>query len=64
MERLMAHNSQRYSERQMRTLQRRLRSYRLQRIELELAETGEVQVDANGQDAGDPSTEIPAERLG
>ena len=64
MERLVAHNPQRYSERKMRTLQRRLRSQRLQRIELEMAETGEVQVDANGQDAGDPSTAIPAEPLG
>ena len=64
MERLVANNPQRYSERQMRTLQRRLRSHRMQLIELELAETGEVQVDANGQDAGDPSTLIPAEPLG
>jgi hypothetical protein len=48
----------------MSTLQRRLRSQRLQRIELEMAETGEVQVDANGQDAGYPSTAIPAEPLG
>lgn len=64
MERLVAHNPQRYSERQMRSLQRRLRSYRLQRIELEMAETGKVQCDANGQDAGDPNTTIPAEPLG
>ena len=64
MERLVAHNPQRYSDRQMRSLQRRLRSYRLQRIELEMAETGKVQCDANGQDAGDPNTTIPAEPLG
>lgn len=64
MERMLAHNPQHYSERQMRTLQRRLRSYRLQRMELEMAETGEVQVDAHGQDSGDPSTAIPAEPLG
>ena len=64
MERLVAHNPQRYSERQMRTLQRRLRSYRLQRIELEMAETGEVQCDANGQDAGDPSTATPPQSPG
>lgn len=44
MERLMAHNPERYSERQMRTLQRRLRSHRLQRIEAELAKTTESQV--------------------
>ncbi len=48
----------------MRSLQRRLRSYRLQRIELEMAETVEVQCDANGQDAGDPSTAFSAEPLG
>ena len=64
MERLVAHNPQRYSERQIRTLQRRLRSQRLLRIELEMAETGEVQGDANGQDAGDPSTATPAQPLG
>ena len=63
MERLVAHNPQRYSERQMRTLQRRLRSYRLQRIELEMAETGEVQCDANDQEPGDPIAAIPVEPL-
>ena len=63
MERLVAHNPQRYSERQMRTLQRRLRSYRLQRIELEMAETGEVQCDANDQEPGDPIAAIPVESL-
>ncbi|HBH71884.1 MAG TPA: hypothetical protein DDY43_00200 [Synechococcales bacterium UBA10510] len=45
---------QRYSDRQMRTLQRRLRNYWLQRIELEMAEAGEVQFHANEQEAGDP----------
>ena len=64
MERLVAHNPQRYSERQMRTLQRRLRSQRLQRIELEMAETGEVQCDANAQEPGDPIAAIPEEPLG
>ncbi|WP_094556955.1 hypothetical protein [Synechococcus sp. 1G10] len=44
MERLMAHNPERYSERQMCTLHRRLRSHRLQRIEAELAKTTESQV--------------------
>ena len=63
MERLVAHNPQRYSERQMRTLQRRLRSYRLQRIELEMAETGEVQCDANDQEPGNPNTATPVEPL-
>ena len=63
MERLVAHNPQRYSERQMRTLQRRLRSYRLQRIELEMAETGEVQCDAKDQEPGDPIAAIPVEPL-
>ena len=64
MERLVAHNPQRYSERQMRTLQRRLRSHRLQRIELEMAETDEVQGHAKGQDADDPSVGISAVPLG
>lgn len=64
MERLVAHNPQRYSERQMRTLQRRLRSHRLQRIELEMGETNEVQGQAKGQDAGDPSVGISAVPLG
>jgi hypothetical protein len=64
MERLVAHNPQRYSERQMRTLQRRLRSHRLQRIELEMAETVEVQGHAKGQEAGDPSVGISAVPLG
>ena len=63
MERLVAHNPQRYSERQMRTLQRRLRSYRLQRIELEMAETGEVQCDANDQEPGNPNTATSVEPL-
>ena len=63
MERLVAHNPQRYSDRQMRSLQRRLRSYRLQRIELEMAETGEVQCDANDQEPGDPIAAIPVEPL-
>jgi hypothetical protein len=64
MERLVAHNPQRYSERQMRTLQRRLRSHRLERIKLEMAETDEVQGHAKGQDAGDPSVGISAVPLG
>jgi hypothetical protein len=63
MERLVAHNPQHYSERQMRTLQRRLRSYRLQRIELEMAVTGEVQCDANDQEPGNPNTATPVEPL-
>jgi len=63
MERLVAHNPQRYSERQMRTLQRRLRSYRLQRIELEMGETDGAQGYANEQEAGDPIAGIPGEPL-
>ena len=59
MERLVAHDPQRYSERQMRTLQRRLRSYRLRRIELEMAESGEMQGHANAREASDPSAAIP-----
>ena len=48
MDRLVAHNPQRYSDRQMRTLQRRLRGYRLQRIEAEMAATGEPQAHGAG----------------
>lgn len=59
MERLVAHDPQRYSERQMRTLQRRLRSHRLRRIELEMAESGEMQGHANAREASDPSAVIP-----
>jgi hypothetical protein len=36
LDRLITHNPERYSDRHLRTLQRRLRSYRLQRIEQEL----------------------------
>lgn len=59
MERLVAHDPQRYSERQMRTLQRRLRSHRLRRLELEIAESGEMQGHANAREASDPSAAIP-----
>lgn len=64
MARLVAHDPERYSDRQMRTLQRRLRGHRLRRIEEEMAETGEVQGHAHGQDAGDPGAAIPAVPLG
>jgi hypothetical protein len=63
LERLVDHNPQRYSDRQRRSLQRRLRSYRLQRIELEMAVTGEVQCDANDQESGDPIAASPVEPL-
>lgn len=64
MERLVAHNPERYSDRQMRTLQRRLRGYRLQRIELEMTQTGESRNPATDQqEAGDPMTGPPAEPL-
>jgi len=43
----------------MRTLQRRLRSHRLRRIELEMAESGEMQGHANAREASDPSAVIP-----
>ena len=36
MERLITHNSELYGQRHLRTLQRRLRGYRLQQIELEM----------------------------
>jgi len=45
MERLVAHDPERYSDRQMRTLQRRLRGHRLRRIEAEMAGSGEPQGD-------------------
>ncbi len=45
MERLVAHDPERYSDRQMRTLQRRLRGHRLRRIEAEMAGSGETQGD-------------------
>lgn len=64
MARLVAHDPERYSDRQMRTLQRRLRGHRLRRIEEEMAETGEVQGHSHGQDAGDPGAAIPAVPLG
>jgi hypothetical protein len=59
MERLVAHNPQRYRDRQMRSLQRRLCVYRLQRIELEMAETGRVQGYAFGQEADESTAAIP-----
>jgi len=37
MQRLVAHKPERYSDRQMRTLQRRLRWHRLRRIEAEMS---------------------------
>jgi hypothetical protein len=64
MRRLVAHAPQRYSDRQMRTLQRRLRGYRLQRIELEMAETGEAQAHAKAREAGGPNGALPAMPLG
>ena len=36
IERLIAHNHELYGQRHLRTLQRRLRGYRLQQIELEM----------------------------
>ncbi len=41
MQRLVAHKPERYSDRQMRTLQRRLRGHQLRRIEAEMANNGE-----------------------
>jgi hypothetical protein len=43
LERLIQHTPQRYGECHLRTLQRRLRGYRLQRIEWEMEELLEVQ---------------------
>ena len=45
MARLVAHDPERYSDRQMRTLQRRLRGHRLRRIEAEMAGSDERQGD-------------------
>ena len=39
MERLIAHNTERYGECHLRTLQRRLRGYRLQQIQQEMEQT-------------------------
>lgn len=43
IQRLVANDQQYYSDRDLRTLQQRLHGYRLQLIELEMAETGEAQ---------------------
>jgi hypothetical protein len=45
MARLVSHDPERYSDRQMRTLQRRLRGHRLRRIEAEMAGSDERQGD-------------------
>jgi hypothetical protein len=45
MERLVAHDPERYSDRQMRTLQRRLRGHRLRRIEAEMVGSDEPRGD-------------------
>ena len=45
MERLVAHDPERYSDRQMRTLQRRLRGHRLRRIEADMVGSDEPQSD-------------------
>lgn len=45
MARVVAHDPERYSDRQMRTLQRRLRGHRLRRIEAEMASSDERQGD-------------------
>jgi hypothetical protein len=45
MKRLVAHDPERYSDRQMRTLQRRLRGHRLRRIEAEMVGSDEPQSD-------------------
>jgi hypothetical protein len=48
MERLVAHDPERYSDRQMRSLQRRLRGHRLRRIEAEMRHSDEPQGDQVG----------------
>jgi len=45
MARLVAHDPERYSDRQIRTLQRRLRGHRLRRIEAEMVGSDEPQSD-------------------
>ena len=48
MERLQAHDPERHGDRQMRTLQRRLRGHRLRRMEAEMSGSDEPQGDEVG----------------
>ncbi|QNI71226.1 hypothetical protein [Cyanobium sp. NS01] len=52
LERLIQHNPERYGERHLRTLQRRLRGYRLQRIEREMEQM--LDAKARGQKETEP----------
>ncbi|MFN7898185.1 MAG: hypothetical protein ACK5N0_00775 [Synechococcaceae cyanobacterium] len=60
MQRLVAHKQERYSDRQMRTLQRRLHGQRLRRIEAEMANNGEPKDGGGG--CKDGGIESPGSR--
>ena len=59
LERLIQHNPQRYGECHLRTLQRRLRGYRLQRIEREMEEMLEAQPRAQAEAETEEAAVLP-----
>ncbi len=59
LERLIQHNPQRYGECHLRTLQRRLRGYRLQRIEREMEEMLEAQPRAQAEAEPEEEAVLP-----
>ena len=59
LERLIQHNPQRYGECHLRTLQRRLRGYRLQRIEREMEEMLEAQPRAQAEAEPEEAAVLP-----
>ena len=60
LERLIQHNSERYGECHLRTLQRRLRGYRLQRIEREMEQMLEAQPRAKQEAEAEKTAVLPA----
>ena len=59
LERLIQHNPERYGECHLRTLQRRLRGYRLQRIEGEMVEILETQPRAQAEAEPEETAVLP-----
>lgn len=59
LERLIQHNPQRYGECHLRTLQRRLRGYRLQQIEREMEEMLEAQPRAQAEAEPEEAAVLP-----
>ena len=59
LERLIQHNPQRYGECHLRTLQRRLRGYRLQRIEREMEEMLEAEPRAQAEAEPEEEAVLP-----